>query len=442
MNWTNERERVYRWLRHALLGPPAPLKEAAGAAHLNGIKPLERFQTGILFPIASDAFGIDASGDDGDEPEANLGETDGDKIASLSSTGQPQRRIVPPASVGFSFFVQGAVAELQLIPTAVRYEQPEGRLRSQAEQWQRIPLGEADSEARDLRSPLSARARVRAEPILVFDDRARLDVLWRARSDGWLITVSLTNVQAIPAPAMGGGGTAVSATMNEFLNQQNERALFEVTLNCVIDRGRVGPYPRADFHLLDEEEQELELRYRKQIIYAIGHGAAVDWDLREARVVRIRTEFLPKVEVPRVDPTAGVIDGAEFNVARLAAIETDRDRLCDALERFVAGYRAWSDAQSALAGRLESRYRGPADRIRIRIEAAADRMLAGVALLRQDSLLLRAFALANEAMARQMRQAGRAEPRWRPFQLAFLLLTLESATDPDAEHRDLLDLIW
>lgn len=463
MNWTNERERVYQWLRHALLGPSAPRKEATGAAHLNGIKPLERFQTGILFPIASDAFGIDAGEDDGDEPEANLGETDGDKIASPSSTGQPQRRVVPPASVGFSFFVQGAVAELQLIPTAVRYEQPEGRLRSQAEQWQRIPLGEADSEARDLRSPLSARARVRAEPIVVFDGRARLDVLWRARSNGWLITVSLTNVQAIPAPAVGGGGAsragsiregagregaaagasmASGATMNEILNQQNERALFEVSLDCVIDSGRVGPYPRADFHLLDEEEQELELRYRKQVIYAIGHGAAVDWDLREDRVVRIRTEFLPKVEVPRVDPTAGVVDGAELNVECLAAIETDRDRLCDALERFVAGYRAWSDAQSAIAVRLESRYQAPADRICARIEAAAERMLAGVALLRQDALLLRAFALANAAMARQMRQAGRAEPRWRPFQLAFLLLTLESATDPDSEHRDVLDLIW
>ncbi len=476
MNWSNERERVYQWLRHALLGPSAQRQEASDATHLNGIKPLERFQTGILFPIASDESGIDAVEDDGDEPEASLGESDVDKIASPSSTGQPKRRFVPPSSVGFSFFVQGSVAGLQLIPNAVRYERPEDRLHRQADQWQRIPLGEADSEARDLRSPASARARVRAEPIAVFDGRARLDVLWRARSDGWLITVSLSNTQAFPAPAVGDGGVrsegpgrqgprsavpsseelgregpshegasgapVAGATMNEIMNQQNERALFEVSLDCVIDSGRVGPYPRADFHLLDEEEQELELRYRKQVIYAIGHGAAVDWERREDRVVRIHTEFLPKVEVPRVDPGAGVVDGAELNVERLAAIETDRDRLCDALERFVNGYRAWSDDQSEIADCLESRYQGPADRIRARIGEAAERMLAGVILLRQDSLLLRAFGLANEAMARQMRQAGRAEPRWRPFQLAFLLLTLESATDPDADHRDLLDLIW
>ncbi|WP_338035838.1 helicase-related protein [Halochromatium roseum] len=449
MNWSNERERVYRWLRHALLGPSAPPKAVAGATHLNGIKPLERFQTGILFPIASDEFGLDAGEDDSGGPGSSLDEanSDGDKIAFASSAGQPQRRVVPPASVGFSFFVQGDRAELQLIPTAVRYERRADRPRDQADQWLRIPLGEADSEARDVRAPISARpwARIRAAPVVVFDGRARLDVLWRARSDGWLITVSLSNLQAMPAAAnanTGASNISAGATMNALLNQQNERALFEVALDCVIDRGRVGPYPRADFHLLDEEEQELELRYRRQVIYAIGHGAAVDWALREDRVVRIHTEFLPKVEVPRVDPTAGVVEGAELDVERLAAIETDRDRLCDALERFAAGYRTWSDAQSKVADGLEVRYQAPADRIRARIEAAAERMLAGVALLRQEPLLLHAFALANQAMARQMRQAGRLAPRWRPFQLAFLLLTLESATDPDAEHRDVLDLIW
>ncbi len=495
MNWPNERERVYQWLRQALLGPSAPRQEAAGALHLNGVKPLERFQTGILFPIAGDASGVDAVDDAVDEPEAGLGELEVDTSACTASASQPQRRFVPPVSVGFSFFVQGDLAELQLIPSAVRYERREEQPRDQADQWLRIPLGEADSEACDLRSPTCARARVRAEPIAVFDGRARLDVLWRARSDGWLITLSLSNVQAMTAPALSGGclqsegsggqgpsragseelgredsshegpgregpsrvgassealsregaasaNTSAGATMNAFLIQQNERALFEVSLECVIDRGRVGPYPRVDFHLLDEEAQELELRYRQQVIYAIGHGAAVDWELRDDRVVRIRTEFLPKVEVPRVDPTAGVVEGAEFEIERLAAIETERDRTCDALERFVAGYRAWSDAQSSIADGLEARYQAPAARIHTRIEAATQRMQSAVTLLRQEPLLLRAFALANQAMVRQMRQAGRAVPRWRPFQLAFLLLTLESATDPDAEHRDLLDLIW
>ena len=74
-----------------------------------------------------------------------------------------------------------------------------------------------------------------------------------------------------------------------------------------------------------------------------------------------------------------------------------------------------------------------------------------------------AFALANRAMLMQMVHAGRAssgsasggrrasrEPdyddaaaeAWRPFQLAFLLLTIESAALDESPDRDLVDLIW
>lgn len=73
MSFSDERERVYRWLRRALSGPPAGLDDAEPVATLNGIKPLERFQTAILFPVASDAFGSDPADDDvEDDAETGL----------------------------------------------------------------------------------------------------------------------------------------------------------------------------------------------------------------------------------------------------------------------------------------------------------------------------------------------------------------------------------
>jgi len=69
-------------------------------------------------------------------------------------------------------------------------------------------------------------------------------------------------------------------------------------------------------------------------------------------------------------------------------------------------------------------------------------------LLEQDQDAAHAFGIANKAMHRQMRQYDRAlektekRYRWRPFQLAFLLMVIESVVDDDSEFRDTLDLIW
>ena len=104
--------------------------------------------------------------------------------------------------------------------------------------------------------------------------------------------------------------------------------------------------------------------------------------------------------------------------------------------------------------------RAVADRIVARQERAASRIEEGIALLADDGDVLTAFRMANQAMRWQMlRQRkivdkdtryGRAldedrggdEPRWRPFQLAFILSALASTIDEDHEDRELVDLIW
>ncbi len=432
---SESRNRIYRWLRRCLIGP----------ANLGaGIRPLERFQSGILFPVSVGESGLDAAEAETDEDETSP-EEEGEAGTEATGLSRPKRRVVPPSSVGFSFFVQGDDIEIQLIPRAVRYElqgERDARQRFLAETWHRIPLGHNDDEAQTLPTPDRGIVHCWRGP--VFDSRAELFVLWRPNADGWLITVSLSNTQQVGGQRQKGGAPAE-------LREQNEQALLEVELACFLHQGTAGPYPRSDFHLLSDEEKELELRYRNQIIYAIGHGAAVDWSLDGDRVVSVRTDFLPRVEVPRVDPDAGQADGTALGVEGLAAIATDCDGVCDALDRFVAGYTAWIEDQAKTIRTLDTRYHQVAECVVTRMRTAADRMQAGTDLLREDATAARAFGLANQAMARQMRQSLRQRrasgkpseaPRWRPFQLAFLLLAIVSAIDEDAEDRDLVDLIW
>ena len=223
------------------------------------------------------------------------------------------------------------------------------------------------------------------------------------------------------------------------------KSLFEARLECVVESGELVDYPRVDPSLLTEEEQELELQYREQRIYAVGHGAAANWDVGPGRAARIRSEFMPAAEVPMMTVDIGG-DDAVLRLARLAEAP-----MLHELARFVGGYAGWVAEQERIASELPGAVeRAAAKRISDRMNVALDRMRACVRTLRDDRLAAESFRLANRAMLDQMRQADRIagrdigshDYRWRPFQLAFLLTVMVSAIREDDEFRDVLDLIW
>jgi hypothetical protein len=73
-------------------------------------------------------------------------------------------------------------------------------------------------------------------------------------------------------------------------------------------------------------------------------------------------------------------------------------------------------------------------------------MRLSISRLRGDDNAQYAFAIANKAMLMQMELNGPAPENapyaWRPFQLAFFLMALESSIDEDSDFRDCVDLIW
>jgi len=431
-----QRERLYRWLRECLIGAD----DGDAGDCLNGIQPLERFHTAILFPVVRGEYGIDHALERFDEGSFEA-DVDGEEEASgqvAAGTTPRRRRIVPPSSVGFSFFVTGERVALQLIPAAVRYR-PVGERdatgRFLPRTWTAHRLGGEDEACSvvvpDVRQPHTWR-----QP--VFHGTAELLVLWRPLEAGWLVTVSLSNTEILEPDR----STEPDAT------QRNEKALFQVSLECCVDRGRVGPYPGIAYGNLTPEEQELELQYRAHRVYAIGHGAAVDWAIDRDGPTVIRTDFLPRVEVPQVSTEVAGVGQDVLSLRWLEGIEADCAGRCDELAGFVARYGEWVEGVARQAGDFDPEQREAASRILQRMRTTLDRMGDGVRVLREDAIVRRAFALANRAMRRQMAQAdaiqGRApaDQRWRPFQLAFQLLALESTVNEHSDCRDILDLIW
>ena len=422
------RKKLIEWVRRQLVGPPVP---ATDGPDLRGVLPTERFPCGALYPTSQWGEGIDPASKDVDEVEGTT------EIAGESAS-EPAivRRYIPPSSLGLSFFIKGDDIRLQVLYRAVRYEHKrEGNQHT----WTRKELisGLGNDEAFE---NIACPGKDQCQSFYKLEKNARVDVLWRRFANGWIVTVSLCNAQEVSDGLPG----------RDFVFERAQKTLFEAGIRCVIDGGEIGVYPRVDRSLLDSEEQEVELQYARRHIYAIGHGCAADWELRDGKVVELRSQAIPTVEVPQMTADTGSSGEPVLSLARLTDIDNADATLLKELAAFVDGYETWVSHRQEDISSLPPDDHNAGERIVKRMDLAVARMRAGLRLLKQDDKARLAFALANRAMLDQMRQhdlvhgKSRADHdyRWRPFQLAFLLTTLESATNEDSEFRDTVDLIW
>ena len=427
--YVEARKKLVVWLRRQLVGP------AAGDS-LN-VSPLERYPTGVLHPIDPGLSGIDPASAGEGEAEPGLFDDPDDEPAADGESNEGKRarpvrrrRYVPPSSVGFSCYVRGEV-RLAITACAAVYQGAPARgvggrfqsgpytrtsLPEHSVTWSRFAIPGGSGEA-------------------IWEGRAAIDVRARPHGDGTILTVTLCNRSELDPDA-----PPLVRTLDRV-----GKALFEARIECVVETGELVEYPRVDPSLLTDEEQELELQYRERSIYAIGHGAAADWEVKPGRAARVWSDFMPEAEVPMMTVDTGDED-AVLGLAHLAEREATED-----LERFADGYADWIALQRRVASDLPSPgERAAANRILDRMGTALERMRKCVEMLRTDPLAAESFRLANRAMLDQMRRAdrvagretGTGRYRWRPFQLAFLLTVMESTIREDDDYRDVLDLIW
>ena len=135
MNYHTHRQRLVEWVRSQLTGllseegkklgihPPGRYIDAENEYEiLRGISPVERFPTGVLYPIYKGAEGIDPASEIQDDDEEETSTLDADLLEKAAEPPVKRRRYIPPSSVGFSFFVRGEKIELKVFCSAVRYE--------------------------------------------------------------------------------------------------------------------------------------------------------------------------------------------------------------------------------------------------------------------------------------------------------------------------------
>ena len=202
--------------------------------------------------------------------------------------------------------------------------------------------------------------------------------------------------------------------------------------------------------LSDEwDEQVADLHYRDVFEYAVGHGVSATAERQpDGSCTLVRTTWIPTAEVERVAPSE--IAGVELGMEALGAL-TDAAEAHAKLSPLTAEYRRWISAQTGTLANLGTKREKTARDLLLYAELAAQRIDAGIQAL-SDPEVLEAFRIANRAMAQAARRREAIQhqtdphlvdpPTWRPFQLAFILMTLRSMAEPLHDERETVDLLF
>ncbi|WP_257266524.1 helicase-related protein, partial [Endozoicomonas sp. ONNA2] len=431
-----------------------------------GSSPLDRYFTGILFPLSQY-----------EDIEENTSDSDDTHAAQPIRTG---KRYQPPCSAGMSFFITGKKIRLRVFYSACSFSPEDKTNYGHITSWLKSSLMAEGGEEITFENPKQLTG-VYSEAREVLKNRGKINVLWRPHGSGYIVTLSLTNTANIgndlnilmgsdsdPDDLEASGEISegalstpleqppnVSANTSteplhrkpeKFKVEQCQKALFNVQFKCIIEEGELLPYPAKNRLLLTEEEQELELRYKDNKVYAIGHGVAVDWRKNQQQKMEINSDFMPTVEVPQVTADTSEPRSHTLSFAYLSNKDNQSDIIGE-LESFIEDYSQWIGVQSDIAANEAPDDLDTANRILNKIIIARDRMRTGLHVLKSNHEALLAFAIANQAMLKQMTSTEKGEIdfskyKWRPFQLAFVLMVMESAINENSDFRDIVDLIW
>lgn len=197
------------------------------------------------------------------------------------------------------------------------------------------------------------------------------------------------------------------------------------------------------------DDQTAALIYRDVLEYAVGHSCSASWKLTTGPVNEVRTAWLPRHSVDAIsadgddvfDPVRSHSKLKPFSAAWLAA--AGKADLLNSLALVPDAYDRWiTDQSGCIAGLPDATLQAYAERHRKLWVKGRDRMRAAIKWLDKDKAARTAFQLANAAMQTQRQWSRNEDLAWRPFQIAFQLLVLESVLDPKHVDRSVMDLLW
>jgi hypothetical protein len=440
-----------------LLGPAGGTEEELSQFedHVYG-----RYLVGMLAPQSSEIPG-------GELDELATGDGDDGEEGAVDA-GVPAGSTYFPSSMGMSFVVAAEAKEIIVEAEWGRYL----RIKSTTQQkkdgspapvWRRHPVMVAPIPLPLKNGNIAPRAWHVDHPLVFLQGRMRLT------TDGWVVTLFMVNQQ--PERTRRGEPKDEVWVFQPKIRISGSTAspIFVQRKGAKNDLSKMDPLTR-------EESETLEMLYRHQREFAVGHGVAVHATLPEPlaeRAVQIETEWIPQFEVAQQTARSTSDDqnliGLSLDMKELT--ELPRQELVASLRHIETAYELWIDAEKAKLTLPAEKLVGHEEAGRRAVESctrALHRIKAGIDLIETSPIAEEAFRFANRSMwhqrvhsifSRKVRKKElkiedgsavldvAANRSWRLFQMAFILLNLPSLTElhhPDRSHETdaVADLLW
>jgi hypothetical protein len=409
--------------------------------------PTKWYLSGFLAPYGvPQSDRSDDFGDDEIDEASRTGAGDDEKAPEAAAA----RKAFFPSSMGLSFLIADGVPKLKAIASWGDYEiipeeetNAEGKTKQKSAsqcKWQCIP------QQQTLEITLAK----------ITKASQKIEI---PNSNGLFLSVSLrdiTDSQLKATLPIGTRAISIFLVNNRAPAGDSERDrafIFQAHLEIKSEIQSEIPFvPRPDprSNSNDWDEMVADLQYRHDFEYATGHNVSADYELDDlGQCARLFTTWIPKTDVEKV--FASEIAG-EYKIETLAQA-SDVSSLKAMLDPMVEAYQNWILQQRKSLAELSetSQRENTAKALLDNAMITYQRIRKGINAM-DDPQVFQAFKLANQAIAISIRQRNSHNsetapkdvkaPKWRPFQLAFILNNIAGIANPLDRDREIVDLLF
>jgi hypothetical protein len=456
------RDGIINFLRKTIFGPS--IKDASADLNENMHEdPSKIYITGILVPSEESTSQEGQTEIKAEEPSVNDQIVEGE---SKEDSGDDSEKTVQyrQSTIGVSFFIPENHDKINLELNFGTYHKEETQFIRTPNKIEFViePAGIPEINSAPIKVSLF-KEKEKDFLNLYIVRRSVPEYLVEEGYNGKLITVTLANE------------LKTETTSKKWANY-----IFQTELKIKAEGFHFLSYPRPVNSLTgneDRDERRNKLLYRSLPTIAIGHACAVTWDDSTVNVSELEVDFLPVYEIKNIVPAT--FDGISLSMKSMYDQQFWSNTLIE-LNKLTEEYKNWIDQISRIE-LPEYHKKALKENINDCLETY-QRIKSGVELLKNNSEAAMSFRLMNRAMLfQQIRYAfptnklkyenktlqfesnkklpeindpttwsdWNAEKninmylgKWRPFQLAFILMNINGIIDPKSSERELVDLIW
>ncbi|MCL4325262.1 MAG: DISARM system helicase DrmA [Candidatus Thermoplasmatota archaeon] len=409
-----------------------------GSVEVISADPIKEYISGVIIPkgcrqhpdITPDSENTVTGGNDPLEEDGS----EEDMIADLSFSEIDPK--VKPSVFGIAFTVSGKNAGFKVCVTWGKYS------RESTGNWKRTPFKLIEHH----------KINDDEKGIKTYESYGIKLYIKHIKKDGenYMIIINVLNDSVIESSKCTG-------------NDLTEASIFQPSLRIRLDNGfKLSPFPVMH---TSSGDKTFPFLYRNKPILARGMMCSAIWSdieypenyekflwpdgnyfenegCEEFKKPDVRSDFLPLYadSSPDLEWDAGVVKPPELSALRLSEL-WDFENLKQSIVPLTDAYSKWIEINVQKAQNINSDHKNVALSIIDQQRKFLNRLKTGMDLLSDKNVRL-SFCFANRVIWLQNKWNGKNDFKWKPFQLAFLLINMVPLHDTDSEYRDCVDLLW